>query len=152
MAIILTGGVGKTALPIARSLQDAKIKFVLASRRGETAAPPGMEAAKFDWLDSSTFENPFQHKSIHGESISAVYLVAPDSLLDPTEPVTAFIDFAVNKYGVKKFVLLASSIIDIGGEHVGKVWQHLVDIGADHCVLRPTWFMGALWPCTASLW
>lgn len=151
MAILLTGSTGKTALPIARSLQDAKIKFLLASRKGEAAAPSGMEATKFDWLDSSTFENPFQHKALDGESISAVYLVSPESLLDPTAPLNSFIDIAVNKYGVKRFVLLGGSLAKMGGDHVGKVWQHLVEIGVEYCVLNPTWFMGALWPYTANL-
>lgn len=151
MAIILTGGGGKTTLPIARFLQDAKIKFILASRRGPTAAPSGMEASKFDWDDSSTFENPFQHKSLDGESISAVYLVAPDAMLDPTEVMNKFIDIATNKYGVKRFVLLASTLTEIGGQHVGKVWQHLVDIGCEYCVLRPTWFMGAPGPYNPTL-
>ncbi|MCJ1464741.1 hypothetical protein MMC07_003354 [Pseudocyphellaria aurata] len=141
MAVILTGGGGKTALPIARFLQDAKIKFILASRRGPTAAPAGMEATKFDWDDPSTFENPFQHESLKGESVSAVYLVAPNDLLDPTETMNKFIDIAINKYGVKRFVLLASSLTEIGGHHTGKVWQHLVDTGSEYCVLRPTWFM-----------
>lgn len=150
MAIILTGGTGKTALPLARFLQDAKTKFLLASRRGEAAAPSGVEATKFDWNDASTFENPFQHKALEGESISAVYLVSPGSPLDPTSVMTAFIDIAVNKYGVKRFVLLGGSSTEIGGPHVGKVWQHLVEIGVDCCVLRPTWFMGALWPNTPN--
>lgn len=144
MAIILTGGTGKTALPLARFLQDAKIKFLLASRRGEAAAPSGVEATKFDWNDPSTFENPFQHEALEGESISAIYLVSPESPLDPTSVMTTFIDIAVNKYGVKRFVLLGGSSTEIGGPHVGKVWQHLVEIGVDCCVLRPTWFMGAL--------
>lgn len=151
MAIILTGGTGKTALPLARSLQDANIKFVLASRRGEAAAPSGMEATKFDWLDSSTFDNPFQHKALDGESISAVYLVTSESLLDPAPAVNSFIDLAISKYGVKRFVLLGGSQLELGGGHVGKVWQHLVEIGTDYCVLLPTWFMGALWPHTPNL-
>lgn len=151
MAIILTGGGGKTTLPIAHFLKDAKIKFLLASRRGEAAAPSGMEATKFDWLDPSTFENPFQHQSLDGESISAVYLIAPDSVMDPTSAMTAFIDIAVKMYGVKRFVLMAGSMAEIGGAHVGKVWQHLVEIGVDYCVLLPTWFMGSLFTLPSGI-
>lgn len=145
MAIILTGGTGKSTLPIARSLQDANIKFVVASSRGE-AADPDLPLTTFNWNDPSTFENPFHHKALDGESVSAIYLVAPESLHDPTPPLTAFVDIAVKKYNVKRFVLLASTLTEIGGEHVGKVWQHLADIGVDYTVLRPTWFQGALWP------
>ena len=104
-----------------------------------------MEATKFDWLDSSTFENPFQNKFLDGESISAVYLISP-AVPDPVPSMTAFIDLAVEKHGVKRFVLLSGSTAEKGGAHVGKVWQHLVDIGVEYCVLRATWFMGALSP------
>ena len=151
MAIILTGGAGNTALNIARSLQEAKIKFLLASRRGQSAAPSGMHATKFDWLDPSTFDNPFQHKALDGESVSAVYLVWPETLPEPGPPMTAFIDRAVNKYGVKRFVLLGGTGVEMGGVYVGKVWQHLVEIGTEFCVLLPTWFMGVFWPRTLNV-
>lgn len=54
MAIILTGGTGKTSIRVARFLQNENIPFVLASRRGQSAAPPDMPAVKFDWLDKDT--------------------------------------------------------------------------------------------------
>ena len=144
MTVLLTGGTGKTSVRIARFLQDAKVPFVLASRKAEAGgAPSGMPAVKFDWQDSSTFENPFQHKSLDGKkSISAVYLVAPE-VADPTSCMTAFVDLAAKKHGVKRFVLLAGSTAVKGGWHVGKVWQHLDDVGVEYCVLMPTWFMGA---------
>lgn len=143
MAILLTGGTGKTSVRIARFLQEAKTPFLLASRRGKAAAPPEMPATKFDWLDSSSFENPFQHKFPGGESISAVYLVAPE-VADPTSPMNGFVDYAIREHGVKRFVLIGGSSSEPGGHHVGKVWQHLLDLGVEYCVLRPSWFMGAL--------
>src|SRR4051812_22722065 len=100
MAILLTGGTGKTAARISGFLQDAKIPFLLASRKAEAAAPSGMPATKFDWLDSSTFENPFHHKFPGGEAISAIYMVAPE-VDDPTTPMNAFVDYAVEERGVK---------------------------------------------------
>ncbi|OZJ04494.1 hypothetical protein BZG36_02663 [Bifiguratus adelaidae] len=127
MAVLLTGGTGKTSVRIARFLQDAKIPFLLASRRGEAAAPSGMPATKFDWLDDSTFEKPLQHKFPGGEGIYAVYLVAPE-VADPAAPMNAFVDYAIKEHGVNRFVLIG-------------VWQHFVDIGVEYCVLRPTWFM-----------
>lgn len=141
MTILLTGGTGKTAIPLARFLQDAKIPFLLASRKAEAEAPSGMAATKFDWLDPSTFESPFQHISLGEGRISAVYLVALE-VPDPVPPMNAFIDYAANKHGVKRYVLLAGSLTTKGGYYAGKVWQHLVDIGVEYCVLRPTWFMG----------
>ncbi|EED79990.1 predicted protein, partial [Postia placenta Mad-698-R] len=140
MAILLTGGTGKTSVRIARLLQDAKIPFLLASRRGEAAAPSGMPATHFNWLDSSTFANPFQHRFPGGEGISAIYLITPQ-VADPTSVMTAFVDYAVKEHGVSRFVLMAGSTTEPGELQVGRVWQHLVDIGVEYCVLRPTWFM-----------
>ena len=145
MAILLTGGTGKTSVRLARFLQDAKIPFILASRKAEAGAPSGMQAVKFDWLDSSTYDNPFQHKFHGGEGISAVYLIAPE-VSDPVPIMNSFIDHAVKKHGVKRFVLLTGSSVDKGGYYHGKVWSHLVDIGVEYCVLRATWFNGALCP------
>ncbi len=47
MAILLTGGTGKTSTRLAKLLQDANIPFVLTSRKGQAGAPSGMEAVKF---------------------------------------------------------------------------------------------------------
>lgn len=151
MAILLTGGTGKTSTHLANFLQDAKIPFLLASRKGEAGAPSGMHAVKFDWLDSSTYDSPFQHASLNGESISAIYLISP-GVPDPVPSMTAFIDVAVKKYGVKRFVLLGGSTSEQDGLHVGKVWQHLVDLGVGYCVLRPTWFMGVSSSRTSNRW
>ena len=120
MAVLLTGGTGKTSVPLARFLQAANISFLLASRMGEAAAPSGMPAVKFNWLDSSTFESPFQYKFPGGESISAVYLIS-NEVPDPSPSMTAFVDLAVQKYGVKRFILLSGSTAEIGGVYVGKL-------------------------------
>ena len=149
MAILLTGGTGKTSIAIARLLQDAKIPFLLASRRGEAAAPAGMPAVSFDWLDSSTFAKPFEYKYPEGESISAVYLIAP-SVTEPHTSMNAFIDYAIKEHGVKRFVLLGGSSVELDGGHVGKVWRHFLDSKVEYCVLRPTWFMGPFLPQLAE--
>jgi len=140
MAIFLTGGTGKTAIRIARLLQEANIPFLIGSRRGETAAPAGMVAIKFDWLDSSTFPNPFRHQFPGKESISAIYLVRPE-IAEPELPTNDFIDYALREHRVKRFVLLAGNHVEPGGPQLGNVWQHLLDLEVEYCVLRPTWFM-----------
>ncbi|KAL9627792.1 MAG: hypothetical protein Q9164_007488 [Protoblastenia rupestris] len=150
MAILLTGGTGKTSTHLARLLQDAKTPFLIASRKAESAAPPGMQAIKFDWLNDSTFERPFQHQFPNGEIISAIYLIAPE-VPDPVPSMTSFVNYAVEKHGVKRFVLLSGSTAEPGGPHVGKVWQQFIDIGVEYCVLRPTWFMGAHPSLTPSM-
>ena len=93
MAILVTGGTGKTSSRLGRLLQAANVPFVSASRRGTGAASSGMSAVKFDWLDSSTFQNPFQHKFSGGETIKAVYLIAPE-VHNPEVSMNAFIDYA----------------------------------------------------------
>ena len=150
MAVLLTGSTGKTSIRMARLLQDAKTPFLLASCKAESEAPSGMQATKFDWLDSSTFENPFQHKFPNGESISAIYLIAPEAR-DPVLPINAFIDHAFQKHKVRRFVLLAGASITKGVYHVGKVWQHMDDLGLEYSVLLATWFMGELLRRTPKL-
>ena len=150
MAILLTGGTGKTSIGIAKLLQNAKIPFLLASRRGQAAAPFEMPAVSFNWLDSSTFPKPFEHEFFGGESISTVYLVAPETI-DPPTCLNPFIDYAIKQHDVKRFVLLADSYAEVGGQHVGKVWQHLLNRHVDYCVLLPTWFMGPFLPQFAML-
>lgn len=141
MAVLLTGGRGKTSLGIARLLQDAHIPFLLASRGGKAAVPPEMPATKFDWLDPSSFGNPFESDATGGEKISAIYLIAP-KVADPVPSMNAFIDYAVSQHSVSRFVLVGGTTAERGGHHVGQVWQHLEDIDVSYCVLRPTWFMG----------
>ena len=140
MAIFLTGGTGNTANPLAHLLQDANIPFLIGSRRGAAAAPAGMVATKFDWLDPSTFPNPFQYNFPGGQRISAIYLVLP-GIIDPG-PANTFIDYAFKTHHVKRFVLLAGATVQPGGPAYGQIWQHLLDLGVEYCVLRPTWFMG----------
>jgi uncharacterized protein YbjT (DUF2867 family) len=140
MAILLTGGTGKTSSRIAQSCLDAKLPFLIASRKGQAGAPEGMQATKFDWLDSSTFENPFQHKFPSGEAITTVYLVAPETA-DPVSEMGPFIDLAKER-GVRKFVYFTGSSADNGGPHAGQVWKKLADSGLKYTVLRATWFMG----------
>jgi uncharacterized protein YbjT (DUF2867 family) len=138
MAIIVTGGTGKTGIRIAALLKQANIPFVLTSRKGPTAAPD-MPVVQFDWGDSSTFPNPFQHST---EKVSAIYLVGPQAIPDASGSVNSFIDYAVKEHGVGRFVLAGGTLLKKGQLEMGKVWAHLDDIGVEHAVLRLTWFMG----------
>jgi festuclavine dehydrogenase len=140
MAIILTGGTGKTSIRVARFLQNAKIQFLLLSRTGESLATSGMLGTKFDWMDESTFSTPFEYK-FDNDKITAIYLIAP-SVPDFYPKMNAFIDIAV-QHGVNRFVVLASTTMTKDSpHHVGPVWQHLDNIGVEYSILKPTWFMG----------
>lgn len=139
MSILVTGGTGKTATPLAHLLHAANIPFLLASRKGDFPAP--YKGVKFDWHDPTTFENPF----VADPNIEKIYIVVPfatggdasNSLL----AVQPFLDLAVKK-GVKRFVLLSGSAAEKGGPAMGKVHEYLHELGLDYCVLRPSWFMG----------
>ncbi|KAI9647177.1 hypothetical protein NHQ30_003560 [Ciborinia camelliae] len=139
MAILVTGGTGKTSLQLAHHLQSASIPFLLASRKAPSTAPAGMQAIKFDYTDPSTYQTAFSHKFPHYEVITAVYLVAPE-IIDPVPAMNAFIDVAV-KNGVNRFVLLGGSDFEKGGDYIGGVWQHLDNLGVEYSVLKATWFM-----------
>lgn len=148
MTILLTGGTGNTALRIGLRLQKAQIPFMFASRKGRPVCPPpGLKEAsfvEFDYTSPATYANPFEQASTKCDKISAIYLVAPQ-IPDPVPPMNAFIDFAVEKHNVARFVLLAAQGIEKNGMAQGKVWQHLEDledIGVEHAALGPTWFMG----------
>ncbi|RMJ26911.1 hypothetical protein PHISP_02218 [Aspergillus sp. HF37] len=140
MAILLTGGTGKTSTRIARFFQNENIQFLLASRRGTSAASPGMPAVNFDWLDKATWQRPFQHKFADGSTISAVYMMEPP-VSEPWIPLNDFIDYASKDHGVERFVLVAGTSSELGEPGMGMVWQHFLDRGVDFCVLRPSWFM-----------
>ncbi|KFZ00293.1 hypothetical protein V500_01106 [Pseudogymnoascus sp. VKM F-4518 (FW-2643)] len=140
MRVLLTGGTGKTSVRLARFLQNENIPFLLASRRGLSAAPSGMPAVKFDWLDQSTWKEPFQYRFAEGGTISAIYLMEP-LVAEPWKPMNEFIDYARTEYGVGRFVLVAGSSAEPSQPGMGMVWQHFLDTGVDYCVLRPSWFM-----------
>lgn len=147
MAILLTGATGMTSVHIAHLLQDAKIPFLMASRSYEKKNTPEMPGVNFDWENPSTFAAPFQYKfpvKDNGEEskITAVYLLT-STILNTENVINPFIDYAVKEHGVKRFVLVGGTTTSLTkGDPRGEIWQHLIDIGVEYCILRPTWFMG----------
>jgi festuclavine dehydrogenase len=142
MAVLITGGTGKTARHLERFLANANTPFVLTSRRGPSGAPEGLsdKTVKFDMLDESTFAAPFAYKFQNGEKITSLYLIAPECE-NPAFVADSFIDY-VTKKGVKRIVMLAGSTAEISNEFVADTCKSLTDIGLEYCVLRPTWFNG----------
>ncbi|KAJ7197686.1 hypothetical protein C8J57DRAFT_1637159 [Mycena rebaudengoi] len=132
MTILITGATGKSAAPLARLLLQANKSVVLATRSGQVPAP--FRGAAFDWLDASTYNNPFEVDP----EIDRAYLIAPLTL-DPLPPMKAFIDFAIEK-GVKRFVFMSAGLIEKGGPEKGQVHQYLASLKVEYCALRPTWF------------
>ncbi|KAF8815579.1 NAD(P)-binding protein [Phlegmacium glaucopus] len=134
MTILVTGGTGGTGLILARLLKERNHSFLVTSRSG--TAPSPYKAVKFDWFDDKTFGNPFKADS----SIDRVYLVFMPAVVDQLTIAKPFIDLAISK-GVKRFVFLSASQVEIGSPAMGKIHKYLLDVKVDYTVLRPTWFM-----------
>ena len=112
MAILITGGTGKTSSELATLLQNANHPFLLTSRRGPAAAPEGMRAVEFDWNDEATHEAPFaEAKDLGG--ISAVYIVPPEGP-PADDQIINFMSLAQNKHGVNRFVMIGGSTMQPG--------------------------------------
>lgn len=140
MTTLLLGGRGKTSRRIASLLHAANAPFLVASRSVDLNYPH--KQAHFDWLDEKSYETPFSHVAADGmQPISTVYLVPPP-VFDLAPPMLRFIDFARPR-GVRRFVLLSASTIDLGGPAMGQMHEYLAKLlDIEYAVLRPTWFMG----------
>jgi ergot alkaloid biosynthesis protein len=132
MAILLTGGTGKTSTRIAALLQATNTTFLLASRRTHSSSHPSIH---FDWTDPTTWHNAFAQ-----DTINSVYMMEPQ-VGQPWVPMINFLDYAIDK-GVKRFVLCAGTTTARGQDGMGRVWDAFIDRKVEFCVLRPTWFMG----------
>ncbi|KAJ4382630.1 hypothetical protein N0V86_001852 [Didymella sp. IMI 355093] len=132
MAILLTGGSGKTSTRLASLLHTHNVDFLLASRNPSSSITPD-NYVKFDWTDSSTWPTAFR------TPIRAVYMMEPQAA-QPWIPMISFLDFAISK-GATRFVLCAGTTAERGKDGMGRVWDAFVERGVEFCVLRPSWFM-----------
>jgi len=138
MTTLITGGASQTGLALARRLVASSHPVLFGTRTKPAPASLG-PSVKFDWNDPSTFPNPFDASS----DIQNVYLLGPTATVDPLPKMQPFIDLAVKK-GVKKFVLLSSTVAPKGpsSHELGRVHTYLESLGVDYVALRPTWFIG----------
>lgn len=130
--ILVTGGTGKTGGRVAERLIEMGYGARVASRSGETRLA-GAEAVKFDWMDERTYS-----QSLDG--VSGIYLVAPLMEADPYPVMSDLVHRALEQ-GVKRFVLLSSSLLEEGGPAMGAVHKLLKEVAPEWSVLRPSWFM-----------
>ena len=142
MTILLTTGTGKTSLAILPHLQNSQTPYLQTTRR-----PTAPNHVHFDWSDPATHDNPFNHPIALASPITAIYLVLPHTG-DASEIVNGFVNQAIEKWGVKRFVMMCGSHVESGNPggdagDPGLVWEHLVQRGAGWGVLRCTWFMGS---------
>lgn len=128
---LVIGGTGKVGGHIVQRFIAAGRPVRSASRTG--GAPQGAEAASFDWFSDATHDAALA-------DIGAVFMVAPIGSSEPVSSMEPFIDRAIAS-GVRRFVLLSSSLIDEGGPLMGAVHAVLKQRAPEWAVLRPSWFM-----------
>ncbi|KAK4464147.1 hypothetical protein QBC42DRAFT_263999 [Cladorrhinum samala] len=133
--ILILGGTGTVGSRIASQLSSQGFTPIIASRsNGSSDRQPN--SVKFDWLDSTTWSEPFSRAP------KSVYLIGPPSL-EGDKPMIEFIDYARSR-GATRFVLQSASSIEAGGPTMGKVHAYLRELGqrgeVEWAVLRPTWF------------
>ncbi|MBO9436988.1 ergot alkaloid biosynthesis protein [Ruegeria sp. R13_0] len=127
-SILVTGGTGKTGSRVVKQLRAKG----LTPRIG-TRSPQNEGEVRFDWKDSSTFNDAL-------EGVGAVYLVAPTDTVDSLGAMRAGLEAALAS-GVTRFVLLSASSLEEGGPMMGAVHGWLRSNAQEWAVLRPTWFM-----------
>lgn len=128
---LIIGGTGKVGAPLVRRLVEEKCSVRSASRSGVGIA--GAENIMFDWYDPQTYAGALA-------GVDRTFMVAPIGASDPIDVMKPFIEQAIDT-GVKRFVLLSSSLIDEGGPAMGAVHALLSQVALEWAVLRPSWFM-----------
>lgn len=144
MTILLTGGTGNTSTSLARQLKRADIPFITSCRKGKLSETDlqDVSVAELDYTNEETYDKPFQHPTAVSSPIHIIYIVVPPGHSDPVV-VNAFIDYAVKKRNVSKFVLLGGQGAEMAAEFPpSKVWRHLDQLGTDYAILQPSWFSG----------
>lgn len=102
--ILITGGTGKVGSCIAKLCQTLSTPFLIASRSASSATAATVHpTVKFDWLDRTTWSNPFI-TATKTSPITAVYLISPP-VFGASTIMNDFIDLARKEHGVKRFVL-----------------------------------------------
>lgn len=126
--ILVTGGTGKTGRRVADLLAQRG-----AEHRVATRTPRGSDQVRFDWLDSSSFDDAL-------DGVRAIYMVAPADVVDLLPAMRPAMEQALSN-GVERLVLLSASSLDEGGPMMGAVHGWLRSNATGWTVLRPTWFM-----------
>lgn len=126
--VLVVGGTGKTGRAVVRGLRERGVPLRIGARNARVEA-----GVRFDWMDESTYVSAI-------DGVDGIYLVAPVGVLDPVPVMSRFIDRALEA-GVRRFVLLSSSAIPIGGPAMGQVHKVLSERVPEWAVLQPSWFM-----------
>lgn len=125
--VLITGGRGKTGQRVAAHLAAHGIDVALGTRR-----PSGPQDRRFDWADPAS--------AAAFDGCDAAYLVAPTDRTDHLAVMKPVLEAAMRR-GVRRFVLLSSSLLEAGGPMMGQVHAWLAQNAPEWAVLRPSWFM-----------
>jgi festuclavine dehydrogenase len=148
-AILVLGGTGTVGSRIVSQLAASSHphRILVASRNGSKNnesnpnTNPKVQHVPFNWHDTDTWDNLFP-ATAGKTDITAVYLIAPPTL-GAEQTMIDFVELARGR-GVRRFVLQSGSPIEAGGPAMGKVHEHLRELGqrgeVEWACLRPTWF------------
>lgn len=125
--VLITGGKGKTGRRVASRMSATGIDVAVGTR-----TPDGPQDRRFDWAD------PSSASAFAG--CDAVYLVAPTDRTDHLAVMQPLLQEALAR-GVRRFVLLSSSLLEPGGPMMGQIHAWLERNAPEWAVLRPSWFM-----------
>ncbi|KAH6903074.1 NmrA family protein [Coprinopsis sp. MPI-PUGE-AT-0042] len=132
MTTVITGGGSKVGTHLGLLLKASGREAIFASRSGNRI-PEGFGSVKLDWKDPATFEN------VLNTNPQFIYIVGDPSNPESYKDIVPFIEAAVKKGGVKKFVYLsATTYVDELG--IAQLPRYFKENHIDHVILRPTWF------------
>ncbi|MFN3661366.1 NAD(P)H-binding protein [Yoonia sp.] len=125
--VLVTGGTGKTGRRVVARLAAAGIDARIGTR-----SPHEPQHRRFGWDDLSSVEA--------FDGCTAAWLVAPTDRTDHLAVMQPMLEQAMAR-GVRRFVLLSSSLFEPGGPLMGEVHAWLAGHAEEWAVLRPSWFM-----------
>ena len=124
MSTLVIGGSGKTGAPLVRGLRARGVETFAASRSGER---------RFDWADEATWDPALA-------GVDRLYSISPLGDTRPQDRMIPLFERAL-AHGVKRVVLLSSSIVTEDVPGLGEVARWVREHVPEWTVLRPSWFM-----------
>lgn len=135
---LVTGATGNIGRYVVKELEILNKEVKAASsnlnRAKEIFKNNKCEVVKFDFLDSSTFNEAL-------DGVEGIFLVRPPKLAKPEKDMLPFFK-AAKENGVKKIVFV--SLLGVEKNPVvphRKIEKMLKELGVDYCFLRPSFFM-----------
>lgn len=132
--VLVIGASGKTGRYVVSGLVSRRAVVRAASRKREQLGIEGVESARFDWDDESTW-------NLALDGISSVYLVKPQSA-QVVEIVSRFLD-AMKAAGARRVVLLSECAAQTRPDDVTerRVERVVEATDLEWTILRPSWYM-----------